>query len=308
MQTLKERRIRLLMMLLACLVLSKLNSDWVLASISDGVTPITRVHTLTGDIRIHPNFHSKFLPTDREIAIYLPPGYDADKTKRYPVLYLQDGQNVFDEATCFSPGTERHFDERAQALIQDGAIQPLIIVGIYSTELDRMTEYTPTKQRGSFRGGDADLYGRMLVEEIKPFVDSAYRTLTSRENTGVGGSSLGGLVSVYLGIKYKEVFSKLAVTSPAAFWDDEMIVRYINGLQTKTDQKIFLSVGAGEPDHFLVSTRALHEALRSKGWEENANLEYYEPQIAAHRPGAWTPGIDFQLKFLFPPKVLDRSR
>jgi predicted alpha/beta superfamily hydrolase len=295
-------------MFVACLLLSKFNSDWVSASISDSVNPVRIAHTLTGDIRIHPNFHSKFLPTDREIAIYVPPGYDADKTKRYPVLYLQDGQNIFDQATCFSPGTERHFDERAQELIAEDAIQPLIIVGIYSTALDRITEYTPTKQRGSNRGGDADLYGRMLVEEVKPFIDSAYRTLPSRANTALGGSSLGGLVSIYLGIKYKEVFSKLTVTSPAAYWDDEMIVRYVQNLQTRTDQKIFLSVGSGEPAHFVSSTRALHEALRSKGWKEQDNLAYCEPLVLVHQPGAWMPGIDIQLKFLFPPQVSKRSR
>lgn len=295
-------------MLLTSLLVLKFNADWSTASALEGADGLRPVHTLTGDIRWHQHFHSKFLADDRDVVVYLPPGYDADNMKRYPVLYLQDGQNAFDEATCFSPGTERHFDERAQALISEGAIHPLIIVGIYSTELDRITEYTPTKPRGFNRGGDADLYGRMLVEEIKPFIDSTYRTLPSSSDTGLGGSSLGGLVSVYLGVKYVDTFGKLGVTSPAAYWDDEMIVRYIQSLNRTTHQKIFLSVGAGELTPFVSSTRALHEALQQKGWKDGADLAYFEPAIAAHKPGAWMPGIDLQLKFLFPPKTSERSR
>lgn len=295
-------------MLLASLLVMKFNSEWSTASALEGADGLRPAHTLTGDVRWHQHFHSKFLPDDRDLVVYLPPGYDANDTKRYPVLYLQDGQNVFDEATCFSPGTERHFDECAQALIAEGAIQPLIIVGIYSTELDRMTEYTPTKPRGSNRGGGANLYGRMLVEEVKPFIDSTYRTLTSREDTGLGGSSLGGLVSVYLGVKYSDTFGKIAVTSPAAYWDDEMIVRYIQSLSRTTHQKIFLSVGAGELTLFVGSTRALHEALQQKGWKEATELVYCEPSISAHKPGAWLPGIEGQLKFLFPPKTSEQSR
>jgi predicted alpha/beta superfamily hydrolase len=285
------------LLLLSSLVVYKVNAR-ISATALDATEGFKFAHTLTGDIRLHQNFHSKFLPTDRDMVVYLPPGYDADNPKRYPVLYLQDGQNAFDQATCYLPGTERHFDERAQALITQGAIQPLIIVGIYSTQLNRIPEYTPTEPRDSKRGGEADLYGRMLVEEIKPFIDSTYRTLPSSSNTALGGRSLGGLVSIYLGLKYVNTFGKLLASSPAAFWDDEMIVKYIGAQHTSSHQEIFLSVGAGEPGPFVASTRALREALQRKGWKEGVDLAYFEPEVSKHKPGAWPPGIDLQLKFL----------
>ena len=290
-------------MLLYCLLLMKFNSGWVGATTPEPLNPSPIPHTLTGDIRFVKNFHSQFLELDRDIVIYLPPGYDKSAWRRYPVLYMQDGQNLFDVATSFFPGAERHFDERARALIAEQAVRPLIIVGVYSTGLNRVNEYTPTKERGANKGGAADLYGRMLVEEIKPFIDSVYRTLPSRSNTGLGGSSLGGLLTLYLGLKYSDTFSRLAVTSPACQWDDEMIVRYVQSLPRKSDQRIWLSVGTGEPDHFLSSTRSLRQALVARGWKEGSDLSYSETPGAQHNPSAWTPGVDRLLEFLFPPKA-----
>jgi len=294
----KNRRTRLLFLLFLCLILLKLNVSFNPASAHDSSRDVA--HTLTGDIRFHRRFHSRFLPTDRDLVVYLPPGYDKDRGQRYPVLYMQDGQNIFDVSTSFWPGFERHFDERAENLITQHKIKPLIIVGIYSTELERINEYTPTPAAENHRGGDADRYARMLVEEIKPFIDREYRTLSSRDDTGLGGASLGGLVSVYIGLKYSEVFSKLAVSSPAAYWHEEMIVRYIRQSNLKRLPRIFLSVGSGEPAIFLNSTRDLHVALEAKGWRDGRNLAYFEPSVSEHRTGAWTPGVDLLLKFLFP--------
>ena len=290
-------------MLLFCLLLMKFNSGWIGATTRRPSNPSPIPHTLTGDIRLVKNFHSRFLAQDRDIVIYLPPGYVKDLSRRYPVLYMQDGQNLFDAATSFFPGLERHFDERAQALIAERAIRPVIIVGVYSTGLYRVNEYTPTKDRRANKGGEADLYGRMLVEEIKPFIDSQYRTLPSRANTGLGGSSLGGLLTVYLGLKYSDIFSRLAVTSPACQWDDEMIVRYVRSLPRKSDQRIWLSVGTGEPDLFLSGARSLRRALISRGWKENLDFGYAEASGAEHKPGAWMGGVDRLLEFLFPPKA-----
>src|ERR1051325_10289145 len=261
-----NRTRRLLIILVLSLLLMKFNSDWPRGTGTLAMDRPVLVHTLTGDIRFHRKFHSRFLPADRDLVVYLPAGYEQETTRRYPVLYMQDGQNLFDAATSFFLGAERHFDESAEQLINSHTIKPLIIVGIYSTELERINDYTPTPAPGTYRGGRADLYGRMLIEEIKPFIDSTYRTRPSRSDTGRGGASLGGLVSVYRGLKYANVFGKLAVSSPACDWDDEMIVRYVKSLQRKNDQTIFLSVGRGEPDRFVASTRSLHEALTAKGW------------------------------------------
>jgi predicted alpha/beta superfamily hydrolase len=292
----QNRRRILLLVLLVCLVL-KLNSD--LANGAGHVSARQVPHTLTGNIRLHKNFHSHFLSPDRDIIVYLPPGYEKENTTRYPVLYMQDGQNLFDAATSFFPGMERHMDESAQTLIEQKAIQPLIIVGIYSTGLDRISEYTPTKLPDG-RGGEADAYGRMLVEEIKPFIDREYRTLRDASETGLGGSSLGGLLTMYLGLKYANTFGLLEVSSAASDWDGEMIVRYVDSLRRKTHQRIWLTVGTGEPERFLSSTRALREALVAKGWKEGIDLGYLEAPGAGHNPSDRAQLNAQLLEFLFP--------
>jgi len=150
------------------------------------------------------------------------------------------------------------------------------------------------------KGGQADLYGRMLVEEIKPFIDAQYRTLPKPSDTGLGGSSLGGLLTVYVGLKHANTFGKLAVSSPACYWDEEMIVRYVHSLRAKTKQRMWLAVGTAEPDAFLSSTRSLHSALVAKGWRDGVDLGYMEATGAQHNPEAWSQRVDRLLTFLFP--------
>ena len=294
MNFIKSIRIGLLSGLLLFLILLKfqgLNE----AHASDGSR--LPVHTLTGNIHLHRNFHSNFLPSARDIIVYLPPDYDQDQARRYPVLYMQDGQIIFDSATSFFAGKERQMDERAEALITQQTIEPLIIVGIYSAGLARMNEFTPATARPS---GQADLYGRMLIEEIKPFIESQYRTLNGPSNTALGGSSMGGSVTLYLGLKYANVFGRLAVTSPAAFRDDEMIVRYVQALNVKTKQHICLSIGTEDTPPFLDSTRDLHQALIDKGWKQGVDLDYLEVPGAQHTPDERATRVDHLLKSLFP--------
>ena len=183
-------------------------------------------HTLTGDIRAHKSFHSKILNNDREVIVYLPPGYDASKNKRYSVFYMHDGQNLFDGATSFIPGQEWRVDETAERLIAAGKIEPLIVVGVYNTK-DRIDEYTPAADAKYKLGGKADLYGRMLVEELKPFIDSQYRTKHDARHTGLMGSSLGGLASLYLALKYPQVFGRAGVVSPSVWFAGRHIVHYV---------------------------------------------------------------------------------
>ena len=261
-----------------------------------------RSHTLTGDIRIHKNFHSAVLANSRDIIVYLPPGYDTDGSMRYPVLYLQDGQNAFDAATSFFASGERHLDEEAQELITQHQIEPLIIVGIYSLPGDRVAEFTPTRDPHINRGGQADLYGRMLVEEMKPFIDATYRTIGDSAHTGLGGSSLGGLVTMHLGLRYPNVFGKLAITSPAAYWADEEIVQEVRSLKARTNQRISLSVGTDEPAAFLNPTRDLSQAIIEKGWKENVDFSYMEAPGAQHAPDPNSHRTTHLLTFLFAAK------
>ena len=254
-------------------------------------------HTLTGEFRMHARFRSRFLAHERTILVYLPPGYKSRTAQRYPVLYLQDGQNVFDKAT--SLGEEWHVDETAQALIESGQIEPLIVVGIYNTGEHRVDEYAPTKvaDRG---GGNADQYGRMLVEELKPLIDRKYKTLPSAASTGLGGSSLGGLLTVHLALKYPTVFNRLAVLSPSVWWDNRVIVREVESLPAKLPLRIWLDAGTGEGEQVVADARALRDALLAKGWVAEHDLRYVEVEGAQHNEQSWAARVGEVLKYLYP--------
>jgi predicted alpha/beta superfamily hydrolase len=256
-------------------------------------------HTITGDVRKHENFHSRYLAHDRTIIVYLPPNYDPETADRYPVLYLHDGQNVFDRAT--SIGEEWHVDEEAQKLILAGEIEPLIIVGIYNTGEHRIDEYAPTARPDMGGGGHADDYGRMLVEELKPFIDGTYKTLPSAAGTAIGGSSLGGLLTIHLGLCYPTAFSKLAVMSPSVWWDDRVILREVVALPGKLPQRIWLDAGTAEGEQVITDARLLRDALVAKGWEIGHDLAYLEAPGGEHNEESWGARIDAVLTFLFPP-------
>jgi predicted alpha/beta superfamily hydrolase len=265
-------------------------------------------HTISGDIRVHKTFHSKFLPNDRDVLVYLPPGYDAAKSKRYPVLYMNDGQNLFDGATSFIPGKEWRADEAAESLIAAGKVEPLIIVGVYNTK-DRVDEYTPAQDKKYKAGGKADLYGRMLVEELKPFIDAHYRTRRDAEYTGLAGSSLGGLASLYLALKYPNVFGLVAVVSPSVWFADKQIVRYVDGLPKKPQIRVWMDMGtkegrtAEEARESVNNARLLEASLMRQKWKLRKDLMYFEAEGAEHNETAWAARMELILTFLFPRKM-----
>jgi predicted alpha/beta superfamily hydrolase len=245
---------------------------------------------LTEEFRVHRDFHSKFLPNGREIVVWLPPGYDAAPARRYPVLYMQDGGDVF---------VGMRIDEIAKPLIASQEIEPLIIVmvSIGGTLDDRFDEYTPTRN-SSGKGGKADLYGRMLVEELKPFIDSEYRTLTDAPNTGLGGFSLGGLVTLYLGLKYPTVFGKLVVMSPSVWWDNKLIVRNVKALASKPAMRIWLDIGTDEGPREVGDAKDLRDALVKKGWILNSDLMYFEAKGGRHDLASFAKRAGPMLKYL----------
>jgi predicted alpha/beta superfamily hydrolase len=266
-------------------------------------------HTLTGDVRLHKDFHSKILNNDRDIIVYLPPGYEADKKRLYAVFYMNDGQNLFDGATSYIPGQEWRMDETAQSLIQAGKIEPLIIIGIYNAGMERVNEYTAAGDVKYHAGGKADLYGRFVVEELKPFIDSTYRTEQNAAHTGIGGSSLGGLISLYLGLKYPTVFTRIAVVSPAVWWADNQIVRYTEDQSRKPPLRIWLDIGtkegrdAKEAQMTVDGARLLQRTLLRKGWQEGKDFKYFEAEGAEHNEKAWAARVEQILEFLFPKKM-----
>lgn len=239
------------------------------------------------------------------MIVYLPPGYNSDGDVRYPVLYLHDGQNLFDAATAFA-GNEWGLDELAERLIAQGEVQPLIIVGIYNAGEKRIAEYTHVRDR-SGRGGRAKAYARMIVEELKPFIDGEYRTCSDVANTALGGSSLGGLVTLYLGLHYPHLFGKLIAMSPSIWWAHRAILRETRKLRHKTGQKIWLDVGTCEgsdADACVKNTQDLCDALVEKGWRLEHDLRYLEDQGAGHNEQAWGSRMRDALRFLFPPQPL----
>ncbi|HEX5706153.1 MAG TPA: alpha/beta hydrolase-fold protein [Pyrinomonadaceae bacterium] len=257
-------------------------------------------HTLTGDIRTHSKFRSKHLAAERDIIVYLPPGYESNKRRRYAVFYMHDGQNLFDGATSFIPGQEWRVDETAERLIRAGQIEPLIIVGIYNAGKDRVDEYTPVRDAKHKAGGRADAYGRMLVEELKPFIDARYRTRRGAADTGLGGSSLGGLVSLHLGLRHPHVFGKLAVVSPSVWWAERAILAEVAALKRKPRLRVWVDTGTEESEEAAPDARRLRDALRAEGWREGFDLKYVEAAGAKHNEAAWAERVEPILRFLFP--------
>lgn len=255
--------------------------------------------SLTGDIRIHDNFPSRYLERSRRILVYLPPSYERARTFRYPVLYLHDGQNVFDPHTSFIPGEEWEVDETAESLIRSRYIRPLIIVAIYNAGEFRLDEYTNTRDHHG-RGGKADLYGQFLIEELMPFIEANYRARSEPRNVGIGGSSLGGLVTLYLGMKHPERFGKLAVMSPSVWWNQRAILKVIPETFPTPRPRIWLDIGTGEGDNTVLDTRLLRDELVRKGWDPRRDLHYVEAEGAQHTEAAWRARVPAMLRFLFP--------
>ena len=271
-----------------------------------------RISSLTGNIQHIKAFHSEVLSNDRDITVYLPPDYDTNTRRHYPVLYMHDGQNVFDGMTSFIPNKEWRADESAEALIQAKLIEPLIIVGIDNGGMERANEFFPTRAKfdNNTAGGKADLYGKMLLTEVMPLINKTYRTKQGPENTGLCGSSFGGIVTMHLGLMHPEVFGKLGVVSPSVWWDDRVILKEVDGIKQKPHQKIWLDIGTKEADKdepentsTIENATALSDLLVKKGWKPGRDLAFFVDKDAHHNEDAWAHRMPMILLFLFPARL-----
>ncbi len=244
-------------------------------------------------------FHSEILPDDRKVSVYLPPRYVEQKERRFPVFYLQDGQNLFDGRTSYIVGKTWNAHTTADRLTEAGEIEPVILVGIANTGLRRMAEYTPTRDY-KMGGGEGRSYGRVLMEELKPWIDRKYRTQPDAKNTGLGGSSLGGLISLYLGFEHPEVFGKIAVMSPSLWWDHRSIFSLIGDKETKAELRIWLDIGTAEGTRHVRDVGLLKGLLIKRGWQIGVDLAYEETEGAVHDEWAWSDRLGGVLRFLFP--------
>ncbi len=253
-----------------------------------------------GGLVHYSGINSRYLTQPHDVVVCTPPGYDRNVSQHYPVVYLHDGQNVFDEYPMAPFGVQWGVDTTARALMHAGAIQPLILVAIGNAGRERIDEYTPTRDAGHDAGGLADRYGQMVSYEVKPFIDRNFRTKRGAQDTAMIGSSLGGLLTLHLGLTHPAVFGKLALMSPSVWWDDRWIVRQlVTAVGGRPDLTIWLDVGLLEK-RMLRGARLLCRVLQRRGWRLGEDLEYVEVEDALHDERSWGRRIGRVLRFLFP--------
>jgi predicted alpha/beta superfamily hydrolase len=249
--------------------------------------------------RKHETFPSRVLKNERDLVVYLPPGYEEQPSRRFPVLYLHDGQNLFDGSTSFVPGMDWRVGQTADHVIGIGTVEPLLIVGIYNLGKHRIREYTPTRVP-KLGGGRADRYGKFLIEEVKTFIDNEYRTLRDSAHTGLGGSSLGGLVSLYVGLKFPHIFGRLAALSPAVWWNQRVMHKFAAAVPVQPRPHIWLDIGTREGPQILRDVENFRDVLLRKGWRLGRDLHYERVEGAEHNEAAWSQRVGPVLRFIFP--------
>ena len=215
--------------------------------------------------------------------VFTPPGYEENTLKRYPVLYLQDGQNVFFPSESFS-GADWRIPETLSLLTDMNVIDKVIAVGIYSQ--DREHDYT--------QPGYED-YGRFVTAQLKPEIDRSFRTLTDPVDTALMGASLGGVVSLYLAWQWPEVFGNVACLSSTFGWRDDLYER----LAAESRRRLRFYLDSGWPQDNYEVTRDMQALLRSRGYALGRDLLYFAFPGAAHHETAWALRSHLPFQFLF---------
>jgi len=242
---------------------------------------------ITGNEKYHENFYSPQLDNERDVIVWLPPNYDKAINKNYPVLYLNDGQNVFDPTTSFL-GIDWQLDETVTSLINEDRMKEIIMVGIYNTD-DRTSEYSP-KHKG-------EKYSEFLINTLKPFIDATYRTLKDAENTAVMGSSIGGSISFHIAWEYPDVFTMAGCLSPAFLVDDNEIVHRVKKDEENKTIKIVIFNGTkGLESELQPAITEMVNVLESKSFDD---LIYKIFNGAEHNESAWAKQVEIPLLYFF---------
>ena len=268
---------------------------------------VIRAESATGDLRLH-EFRSLVFRNTRFLRVWLPPGYDDPENagRRYPVFYMNDGQNLFEPATSFN-GVEWQVDETSDRLIREGIVPPLIVVGMDNAGQDRIREYMPHRSlqpvimrvRGS-------RYPFFLIKEVMPFVARNYRVATGPQNTGLGGSSLGALIALYTAIVRPGVFGHLLLESPSLWASNRQIIKQSRAVKA-WPERIFLAMGTAEAgradrDRSMVDdARELAAILRRAGLDDRRLLVKID-EGATHHESCWARRFPEALTFLFGPQ------
>lgn len=277
-------------------------------AVRDYLQPGHGHHTVVGTLKVIERVYSPQLENTRDLLVYLPPSY-MHGLRRYPVLYMHDGQNLFDEVTSFTG--EWRVDETLQELSREGL--EAIVVGVPNMGPERLNEYSPFVDT-RHGGGQGDAYVQFLAETVKPLIDSLFRTQPDRETTGIMGSSMGGLISLYAFFRRPETFGFAGVMSPSFWFADRAIFPYIKKtlfaagriyLDMGTDEYPFIRPGLRrrvkarfKSRRYLADTRHLYGTLLQKGYRPKEDVLYLEEKGARHEEAAWARRLPAALRFL----------
>jgi predicted alpha/beta superfamily hydrolase len=261
-------------------------------------------HTVVGALKVRKNIRSPQLGNRRDLYVYLPPSYDQG-TRRYPVIYMHDGQNLFDRVISYAG--EWGVDETMEALSQEGI--EAIVVGIPNKGKRRLDEYGPFRDERLREGGRGDAYLAFMVETVKPLIDRDFRTLPEREHTGIMGSSMGGLISLYGFFRHPESFGFAGAMSPSLWFAEGAIFPYV-AQAPFAPGKLHLDIGTHEgpraeqvsaetyAGRYVLNLRRMRDLLIEKGYRDGQDINYEEEPEAIHNEAAWACRLPRALRFL----------
>jgi predicted alpha/beta superfamily hydrolase len=242
--------------------------------------------SVIGNVDYHREIYSPILDKKRDFFVWLPSGYDDNPAKRYPVIYLQDGQNLIDPKTSFA-GIDWQVDETVTRLIGEFRIKEIIVVGINNNN-DRLEEYSD-----SLKG---ERYRKFVIEDLKAFVDSNYRTLPDNKNTAVMGSSMGGLASFLIAWKHPEVFSMAGCMSSSFYYNDDKVFKMIDEY-AGPKKHIRFYIDHGEDG--LIRGQKMFCKLTQMGYVIGTDLDYFYAPKAEHNESEWAKRLERPLIFFF---------
>ena len=269
-----------------------------------GPAAVPKKHTATQQVHVlSAAFAMPQLGRTRRVLVYLPADYGAQPKRRYPVLYLHDGQNVFDEATSFSG--EWGIDETLDQLRKAGQdATGSIVVAIDNGDEFRADEYIPWRSEGlkgqAHQGGQGSAYVDFLAQTLKPYVDARYRTRPDAAHTAIAGSSLGGLISVYAALKYPSVFGKVGAFSPAFWVCSDSLKAYASVHPAARTARFYFVCGPKESETMLPLMTQWRDELRAEGVPA-ANLSFHAPADGEHKEWFWRREFPAAYRFLFQP-------
>jgi len=260
--------------------------------------------SVVGDLRLH-KFESRVFANQRFLRVWLPPDYDApqNRDRHYPIFYLNDGQNLFEGPTSFT-GIDWRVDESADRLIREAEIPPLIIVGIDNAREDRMKEYLPYRMLNPpVLRPRGKRYPEFLLNEVMPFLYSRYRIARGPENTGLGGSSLGALISLYTVMDRPGIFGRVLLESASLFVSNRRLLKYSRYFR-QWPERIFIAIGtreAGREDkdrQVVGDVRELQRIIRRAGVDDTRLMVKID-EGAGHNEAEWAKRFPDALRFLF---------